>query len=200
MPRVGLSTARVVAAAADLADRNGFERLTLADLAAEFDVKVPSLYKHIDSLEDLRLRMAVLAADEIATALEVQHVPRRGRVGLVAIANTYRQYALSHPGRFWALMRAPIEVREGEAIRRAMEPLWRCIADYGVPESEIETVVLAVRAALRGHVLLEIAGDVGDDADEVYARLVSMLDRGLSLSRSGRVRGRRLGELRMPGR
>lgn len=199
MPRVGLSTARVVTAAADLADRNGYERMTLADLAAEFDVKVPSLYKYIDSLDDLRLRVATLAADELATVLAA-HVPRRARAGLDGIATTYRRYALAHPGRFWALMRAPIAIREGEAVERAMQPMRRCIAEYGVPEREIDTVVLAVRAALRGHVLLEIAGDVGEDADAVYARLVSVLDRGLSLSGGGRIRGRRLGELRMPGR
>ena len=199
---MGLSTARVVTAAAELADRNGYDRMTLADLAAEFDVRVPSLYKHIDSLDDLRVRVAELAAEELATAIEVQLAPRHGRAGLSAVANTYRQYALAHPGRYWALMRAPLAVREGEAIQRAMRPMRRCIAEYGIPEKEIDTVVLAVRAALRGHVLLEIAGDVGDraDADEVYARLVSMLDRGLSLSRGGRMRGRRLGELRMPGR
>ena len=51
MPRAGLNTDRVVAAAAELADEVGLDQLTLAALAARLGVRQPSLYKHVASIE-----------------------------------------------------------------------------------------------------------------------------------------------------
>ncbi|CAL9634081.1 hypothetical protein SUDANB140_06166 [Streptomyces sp. enrichment culture] len=73
MPRVGLTTDRVVAAAADLADEAGFESVTVSALARHFVVKDASLYTHVRNLQDLRVRVALLAGgeliDEIAAAV-----------------------------------------------------------------------------------------------------------------------------------
>nr|MDT0664287.1 TetR family transcriptional regulator [Micromonospora sp. DSM 115978] len=54
MPRAGLSRDRVVAEAAALADTAGLDAVTLSTLADRLGVRVPSLYKHVDSLDDLR--------------------------------------------------------------------------------------------------------------------------------------------------
>jgi AcrR family transcriptional regulator len=56
MPRVGLDSAAVVSAAAELIERRGFEALTLSALASELGVKPPSLYAHVGGLDDLRRR------------------------------------------------------------------------------------------------------------------------------------------------
>ena len=65
MPRAGLNRRAVVAAAAVLADEVGWEQLTLAGLAGRLGVRLPSLYKHIDSLDGLRRDVAVLAVGEL---------------------------------------------------------------------------------------------------------------------------------------
>ena len=44
MPRAGLSRAVIAADAAELADENGWDQLTLAAVAARFGVRQPSLY------------------------------------------------------------------------------------------------------------------------------------------------------------
>jgi AcrR family transcriptional regulator len=55
-PRAGLHRASVVQAAAARVDAapNGWETLSLADLAESLGVRTPSLYKHIDGLPALR--------------------------------------------------------------------------------------------------------------------------------------------------
>ena len=60
MPRAGLSTARVVAEAAALSDEIGYDKLTLTLLAERLGVAVPSLYKHIDGLEALRVAVDLI--------------------------------------------------------------------------------------------------------------------------------------------
>ncbi len=69
MPRAGLTTDRVVAAAADLADEVGPDQLTLAVLAARLGVRQPSLYKHVASLDSLRQLVAKRAKEEFADVL-----------------------------------------------------------------------------------------------------------------------------------
>ncbi len=51
---VGIDRARVVEVAAELADANGLDQLTLAQVAARLGVRLPSLYNHVDGLPGLR--------------------------------------------------------------------------------------------------------------------------------------------------
>jgi AcrR family transcriptional regulator len=67
--RRGLDQAAVVAAAADLADREGIEALTLTRLAAHLEVRPPSLYAHVDGLDDLRRLLALQTLHELAATL-----------------------------------------------------------------------------------------------------------------------------------
>src|ERR1700751_4684481 len=106
MPRAGLDTDAVVDAAARLADADGLESVTLARLAAELGVRAPSLYAHVDGLEDLRRRLGARGARELADALGRAAAGRAGTEALVAVADAYRAYARAHPGSYAALQQA----------------------------------------------------------------------------------------------
>ena len=107
MPRAGLSRRAVVTAAAQLADEAGWDRLTLAAVAGRLGVRLPSLYKHIPSLDGLRRDVAVLAVTELGQALSAVAVGRAGPDALRAVAAAYRGYGQRHPGRYAATVRAP---------------------------------------------------------------------------------------------
>jgi AcrR family transcriptional regulator len=66
---MGLSAEKVVAAAADLVDRDGYDALILASLADELGVRVPSLYKHVGGLDDLQRRVAHIGSAGLARAV-----------------------------------------------------------------------------------------------------------------------------------
>ncbi|MDP9028475.1 MAG: TetR family transcriptional regulator, partial [Actinomycetota bacterium] len=67
MPRAGLSRVAVTDIAVALVDSapNGFAGLTLAAVAARAGVAVPSLYKHIGSLAELRRAVALVGLSEL---------------------------------------------------------------------------------------------------------------------------------------
>ena len=119
MPRAGLDTEAVVAAAAGLADDVGLERLTLAGLAAALGIRTPSLYAHVDGLPDLRARMGARGARELATQLQLAAAGRSGADALRAVAGAYRAYAHAHPGRY-AAMQAASEREENQAAGAAV--------------------------------------------------------------------------------
>ena len=183
MPRAGLSTAAVVAAAADIADAEGLDRLTLARVAAAAGVRTPSLYNHVESLDDVRRRVALLALRDLADALRDAAVGRAGDDALVAMADAYRAYARRHPGRYAATQRAPAEGDEEmrAAAKGAVDVVLAILRGYGLEGDDAIHAARAVRSALHGFVALETGGGFGIpvDLDESYARMVRALARGL---------------------
>jgi AcrR family transcriptional regulator len=191
MPRAGLSTATVVGAAAELADAEGLEALTLARLAGAVGVRTPSLYNHVSSLDDVRRRVALVALRELGDALRDAAVGRARDDALVAVAHAYRAYARAHPGRYAAMQRAPV-ADDSEDLRaaaaRAVDALLAVLAGYGLEGDDAIHAARAVRSALHGFVALEAGGGFGlpVELDESYDRMVAALARGLGRGATSR--------------
>jgi AcrR family transcriptional regulator len=183
MPRVGLDSEAVVSAAAQIADAEGLEALTLARLASRLDVRSPSLYVHVGGLEDLRRRLGLRAAGELAEALAVAAAGKSQRAALAALAHTYRAYAREHPGTYAALQRAPRE-DDGEATaaaRNLVEVILAVLEGYSFAGDEAIHAVRVVRAALHGFAVLEREQGFALplSLDDSYSRLIDVLDAGL---------------------
>jgi AcrR family transcriptional regulator len=183
MPRAGLSTAAVVAAAAEIADAEGLDRLTLARVAAAAGVRTPSLYNHVESLADVRRGVALLALRDLADALRDAAVGRAGDDALAAMAGAYREYARAHPGRYAATQHAPAEGDDEmrAAAAGAVDVVLAILRGYGLEGDDAIHAARAVRSALHGFVALEAGGGFGIpvDLDESYSRMVGTLARGI---------------------
>lgn len=183
MPRAGLDAEAVVAAAAQVADEDGLDALSLARLAAELGVRPPSLYEHVGGLGDLRRRLGVRGARELAAVIQAAAAGRARGDALRAIARVYRTYAHEHPGTYAALQRAPAP-DDDEALAAAaqvVEVVLAVLRGYGLEGDDAVHATRIVRSALHGFVALEAVGGFGIDLDldESYARLVDALDAGL---------------------
>jgi AcrR family transcriptional regulator len=184
MPRVGLDTTAVVDAAARLADAEGLEAVTLARLAVALDVRSPSLYAHIASLEDLRRRLGARGARELAAELGRAAAGRSGADALHAVAHAYRSYGREHPGCYAAAQRARELQQSEEAIaagHAAMEVIMAVLRGYSLHGEDAVHAARAIRVALHGFVALEAEGGFAIELslDESFARLIATLDRGL---------------------
>jgi AcrR family transcriptional regulator len=184
MARAGLSPDAVVDAAAALADAEGLDALTLARVAAALGVRTPSLYSHVGGLDDLRRRLGARGAAELATALRDAAIGKARGDALRAAAAAYRAYALAHPGTYLAAQRAPdpddaAAVAAGSA---AVDVVVALLSGYGLEGEDAIHAVRAVRSAVHGFVAIETGGGFGlaEEVDESFARLVELLDRGLS--------------------
>jgi AcrR family transcriptional regulator len=184
MARAGLDTDAVVGAAARLADADGLEAVTLARLAAILGVRSPSLYAHVDGLADLTRRLAVRGARELAAKLQQAVAGRSGSDALGALADAYRAYARAHPGTYAALQRAPArdDAEAAAAATAVVEVVLAVLRGYEVEGDDAIHATRIIRAALHGFVTLETGGGFGIplDLNDSYARLVDVLDGGLS--------------------
>ncbi len=156
----GLTRDSVVAAAADLADVQGVDAVTISAVAAQLGVKPPSLYSHVDGTEDLRTAVTLRALSELADRVAVEIAGRSGQDALDALATTYRTYALQHPGRFAASRRrvsAPqtVDLTPG---RRHADLNAAVLRGYDIPESDHVHATRLVAATVTGFLVLESTG------------------------------------------
>lgn len=183
MPKAGLSTAAIVDAALGLVDEQGLDALTLASVAGRTGVAAPSLYKHVRNLDALAQKLSAAATAELAEVLSAAAAGRAGADAVQAVADAYRQYARSHPGRYPATQRVPdpddaAHVAAGE---RAVHSIYAVLRGYGIEGDDAVHATRMLRSALHGFVSLEIAGGFGmpQDVDSSFAQLVASLDAAL---------------------
>lgn len=188
MPRAGLSRAKVVQRAAELADELGYERLTLAVVAADFGVRVPSLYKHVGGLDQLRCEVALVGGAELSSAITDATVGLTGVDAMVAIAQAHRRAAQRHPGRTQAYLRYPLGSRDGDVSGAMVAVLYSAMREAGVAENDLEAATVALRATLRGFVLMEATGTLGpaEEADAMFDQILAILGRALPSPQLGR--------------
>jgi AcrR family transcriptional regulator len=182
MPRAGLDAGAVVAAAATLADADGLHRLTLARLAAALGIRTPSLYAHIDGLDDLRARLGARGAWELAATLQLAAAGRARGDALRAIALAYREYAHAHPGTYAAMQRAPDSEEFEAAGAEVVGPIVAVLRGYALEGEPAIHAVRVIRSALHGFVSLEREGGFGlpINIDDSYDHLIATLDAGLA--------------------
>ncbi|SDI77446.1 transcriptional regulator, TetR family [Frankineae bacterium MT45] len=196
---MGLTPEKVVIAAAEIADADGLDEASLSNVAAVLGVRVPSLYKHVDGLDDLQIRIALHGADSLLASLSHAVAGKSGRDALLAAFTAHRRFATSHPGQFQALVRAPLSSEQrGEFGRGIDEILRKIMDDYGVRGAEATHAVRSARSALTGFASLESlqAFDADDDTEASFYAMIALFDRGLA--GPGAAAPRR-GGFRLPG-
>jgi AcrR family transcriptional regulator len=183
MPRSGLDAARVVQEAARIADRRGLPEVTLARVAQGLGVRAPSLYNHVEGLPGMLSLLTLRSIEELTDAMRDAAVGRSGQDALLAVARAYRGYALEHPGRYAATVRAPTsdDAELSSAAMRAVGVLIAVLGAWGFTGDEVLHRVRVVRSALHGFISLEAEGGFGLalDLDESFALVLQTLVAGL---------------------
>ncbi|WP_422773015.1 WHG domain-containing protein [Plantactinospora sp. WMMC1484] len=180
MGRANLTSAVVVAAAAELADREGFDAITLSALARRFGVRTASLYSHVRDRSSLLDSVHELALGELADRIALSIGGRSGRDALVALADAHRDYARQFPGRWSALQRpAAASTVHSDAAGHLVALTLAVLRGYRLPETELVHATRLLGATINGFLALEANGSLGhrEPAPEVsWRRALDALD------------------------
>jgi AcrR family transcriptional regulator len=171
--------ARVVDAAGEIADAEGLEAVTLSRVAAAVGMRPPSLYNHIQGRDALLRAVALESLQDQTAAIRDAAVGRSGADAIRAAAVAYRGYAVAHPGRYAATLRAPgPDEEEALAVAATAVSLFVTIlAGWGIEGDEAVHLTRVLRSALHGFVSLETGGGFGlpYDLDHSFDLLVGSL-------------------------
>lgn len=159
-PRVS----EAVAVAREILEREGPEGLTMRRLAEAMGIRAPSLYKHVESKEELEALLIVDIFREIGGVFH-DAVARASKGGskkkaLTELGRAYRRWALAHPHLYRLMTGGPLpRERLPEGLEAwAGEPV--VIAVQGDPDR-----ARAAWAFAHGMTILELDGRFPADAD-----------------------------------
>ncbi|MGS0683610.1 TetR-like C-terminal domain-containing protein [Nakamurella sp. GG22] len=175
-----LSRPIVVLSAADLADRDGLEAVTVSAVARLVEVQPASLYSHVRGHAGLLDGIHELALAELAEAIADAIAGRAERDALIALTDAQRDFARMRPGRWAALQRpaAAATVASSGAARVSSLTL-AVLRGYGLPDGELVHAARFMGAVVNGFLNLERIGAFlhsSPEAELSWRRLQGALD------------------------
>lgn len=182
--RPGLDRRVIVGEAAVLADARGLDFVTMANLAARLNVRVPSLYNHIECADELQRELTLFAMRGLADATARAAIGKNSAAGLLAIANAYRTFAKEHPGLYAATLRRP---RAGDnemvaVMTGFLDVLGLVLEPFKFKGDRLIHVMRGFRSIVHGFVSLEAAQGFGfpQSTDESFEFILRLFVSGLS--------------------
>jgi AcrR family transcriptional regulator len=154
---------RIVAAARVIAEREGWDAVTIRRLADEIEHSQPVLYSHFKNRDAIVAAVAVEGFREITIALREAASGSTGRRNaLENVAVAYLAFARRHPALYEAMFTLPTDLRFAEAgtrpeLRAGFEALAAVVTPFCV---DVADVTETFWAALHGLAELERSGRI----------------------------------------
>lgn len=183
LTRTKLDRQTIILTAAEIADAEGLENVTLTAVAKSLNVQKPSLYNHINGLPDLRGQLAVWGTNQLQAIISHAAIGKSKCDAIRAVADAYRLFAHQRPGLYRAILSSPdrnnMELKA--ALKNMMATLSLILEPYGLTTPEDTHAVRSLRSLLHGFVAMEAEGwfIAPVDQDESYQHLINIFIHGL---------------------
>ncbi len=155
--RQPLSRQRVISAAIDFADREGFEALSMRELADQLGVEAMSLYNHVPNKDALLVGIVEQLMEEVQVPPAGAGSPRDWKHRVRAIAQSYRAMGHRHPNIFALLL---LKACKPARSLRPVEAVLQALADAGFGRHQSIIAQRTILGFVRGYTLWEIGGFV----------------------------------------
>jgi AcrR family transcriptional regulator len=160
-----LTRETIGAAALSIADKEGFEAVSMRRVAQELRAGTMSLYYYVKTKNDL---IAVMDDALMGEAL-LPSLPRGWRRAITEIARQTHAMFIRHPWALAAMLTAP----PGINAMRHMEQCLEALAETSMTQKQKLTLLAMIDDFVFGHALREAAGDSETDMEFAAAQLAT---------------------------
>lgn len=166
---------RIIAAARVIAERDGWNAVTIRRLAEEIEYSQPVLYSHFENREAIVTAVAIEGFRDLTMTIQEAARESTGqRSALQNVALAYLDFAFRHPALYEAMFILPTALRFAAADTRpellaGFEALERVVRPFC---SDVEVVTETFWATLHGLAALERSGRVRPSARVARITLV----------------------------
>ncbi len=148
----------IIQTASDLADANGLNQVTLKNIAEKLGIRTPSLYNHIESLEDLLRESAHNGMKAMNDNMMQAAIGKSGCTAIQAIAWEYFHFVLQHPGVYEIIQWATWHGNEktNKIWEQYTELLKTLILFGGFQETAVNDITDLLSGILHGYTTLQL--------------------------------------------
>ena len=183
LARRPLDAERVIFAAAEIADAEGLDKLTLTRVADVLGVRQPALYRHVAGYDDLLRSLSLRGREILAQRLADAAVGLSGNDAVAAVGHAWRKMVRDHPGIYAATDRYPCagDAELEAAVERVLAVLGQVLRGFDLTEEDRVHAARALRSAFHGFSHLE-SGDghpLPHNPEDTFDHLVELLCAGV---------------------
>ncbi len=156
----GISKDVILAKAVEIIERNENPAISMRELAEELEIKTPSLYNHVKSMNELFAEICRYAADKLRQAQLIAIQGKHRDDALFALAAAYRSFAKEHKGLYKVTTLLPS--LQGATLTQTAaiiaEPVFLVLSKYGLNEEQSVHWQRILRSIIHGFLTQEEAG------------------------------------------
>lgn len=153
-----LNKMNVLQTAAELADKNGLNNVSLKSVAETLGIKTPSLYNHVENLDDLLRQVAHMGMKEMNDRMYQAAIGSIGENAIKKVGIEYLSYMIEHPGIYetiqWATWHGTEET--GKIFSSYEELIGKLILSCDIQAKYIDEVTNLITGFLHGYTTLQL--------------------------------------------
>lgn len=153
-----VTRAAVIETASDIADKEGLNKVSLKAVAEKLDIRTPSLYNHINSLDDLLREVAHQGMRVMNDRMIKAAIGTFGDNAIKAVSIEYLNYMIEHPGIYetiqWATWHGTEET--GEIFNSYLSLLTTLIRSYNFKSDYTNEILKLLTGVLHGYTSLQL--------------------------------------------
>lgn len=156
MSKNNITDELIIETSAVLSNKVGLHNLTMKMIAEELNIKSPSLYNHISSLDNIKERLMIYGWKQIENKMIESAVGVAGYEALKNMCYAFYDYAVNNKGVFTAMLwYNKYETQEkNNSTARLFYMLFKVMKSLNISDDNINHTIRTLRSFLEGFALL----------------------------------------------
>ncbi len=156
MSKNHVSNELIIETSACIANRVGLDNLSLKIIAEELNIKSPSLYNHIKSLDEIKQKLMIYGWKQMEEKMLDSAVGVSGYEALKNMCYAFYDYAVNNKGVFTAMLwyNKYDSSQKEKATTKLFNMLFKVMRPLNISDDNINHIVRTLRGFLEGFSLL----------------------------------------------
>lgn len=167
----------VVDMASAIADENGLHNVSLKAVAERLKIKTPSLYNHIENLDDLLREVAHKGMQTMNERMEKVAIGKSGKIAIKAVSIEYLNFMIEHPGVYETIQWATWNGSEitMQIFGNYLSLLKTLVLSCGAKSDQIDEILSILTGIIHGYTTLQLRYAF-DNPDQVRSNLSNAIE------------------------
>lgn len=156
MSKNNITEKLIIETSASLVEKVGLDNLSLKMIALELNIKSPSLYNHVSSLEEIKQKLMIYGWMQMEDKIVDAAVGVSGYDALKNMCNAFYDYATNNKGIFAAMLwyNKYENVEMKNATENLFNIIFKILKALDISENNINHIIRTLRGFLEGFCLL----------------------------------------------